>query len=72
MFYIVKEMEARSTRRISLEINRDYDSVLHFVHDVQHVASKHAEKVTLEWIAEFDETYVHAGGKGKNKINFSK
>jgi len=60
-------MEAKSTRQISLEINRDYDSVLRFVHEVQHMASKHAEKVTLEGIVEFDETYVHAGRKGKKK-----
>lgn len=67
MFYIIKEMEAKSTRQISLEINRDYDSVLRFVHEVQHMASKHAEKVSLEGIVEFDETYVHAGRKGKKK-----
>jgi len=67
MFYIIKEMEAKSTRQISLEINRDYDSVLRFVHEVQYIASKHAEKVTLEGIVEFDETYVHAGRKGKKK-----
>jgi len=34
MFYILKEMEAKSTRQISLEIDRDYDSVLRFVHEV--------------------------------------
>lgn len=67
MFYILKEMEAKSTNQISHELDRDYDSVLRFVHEVQHMASKYAEGFTLEKIVELDETYVHAGRKGKKK-----
>lgn len=67
MFYILKEMETKSTNQISHELDRDYDSVLHFVHEVQHMASKYAEGFTLEKIVELDETYVHAGRKGKKK-----
>lgn len=65
MFYILKEMEAKSTRQIALELDRDYDSVLRFVHEVHHLASKHAQKeFSLEGIVELDETYVHSGKKG--------
>ena len=67
MFYILKEMETKSTNQISHELNRDYDSILGFVHEVQHMASKYAEGFTLEKIVELDETYVHAGRKGKKK-----
>ena len=67
MFNIIKEMGAKSTRQISLEINRDYDSVLRFVYEIQHTVSKHAEKVTLEGIVEFDKTYVYVGRKDKKK-----
>ena len=67
MFNSIKEMEAKSTRQISLEINRDYDSVQRFVYEIQHTASKHAEKVTLEGIVEFDKIYVYARRKGKKK-----
>ena len=64
MFYILKEMEAKSTNQISKELNRDYDSVLHFVHEVQQIASQRAQGFTLEGIVELDETYVHSGKKG--------
>jgi len=34
MFYILKEMKVKSTNQISRELDRDYDSVLRFVHEV--------------------------------------
>jgi len=64
MFYIVKEMEVKSTNQISKELNRDYESVLRFVHEVQGAAGKHLRKFTLEGVIELDETYPHAGNKG--------
>ena len=48
----------------SFELDRDYDSVLRFVHEVQHVASNHSKGFTLEGVVELDETYVHSGKKG--------
>lgn len=67
MFYIVKEMEHKSTSQIAKEIDRDYDSVLNFVHDVQEIASKYARGITIEGIVEIDEIYVHSGNKGKRQ-----
>lgn len=67
MFYILKEMEVKSTHQIALELKREYDSVLGFVHEVHNLASKHSKGFTLEGIVELDEAYVHAGRKGKKK-----
>ena len=66
MFYILKEMEVKSSLRIAEELGRDYDSVLNFVHEAQEIASKYAHVIN-EGIAELDEVYVHAGEKGKKK-----
>jgi predicted RNA-binding Zn-ribbon protein involved in translation (DUF1610 family) len=54
MFYILKEMEAKSTLQISEELGRDYDS-------------KYARRISLEGVVEVDEVYVHAGQKGKKR-----
>ena len=35
--------------------------------EIQHAASKYAEKVTLEGIVEFDKTYAYTRRKGKKK-----
>jgi len=67
MFYILKEMEVKSTNQIAHELDRDYDSVLDFVHTIHNHASRHAQKITLEGIVELDEAYVHAGAKGKKQ-----
>ena len=40
MFYILKEMEAKSALPISEEWGRDYDSVLGFVREVHALAAK--------------------------------
>ena len=67
MFYILKEMEVKSSYQIAKELDRDYEAVLNFVHQVQELASKYAQGIKLEGIAELDEIYVHAGEKGKKK-----
>lgn len=54
MFYILKEMEAKSTLQISEELGRDYDS-------------KYARRISLEGVVEVEEVYVHAGEKGKKR-----
>jgi len=64
MFYIIKEMESKSTSMIAMELDRDYESVLRFVHEVQGVACRHLSEFTLEGVIELDETYPHAGNKG--------
>jgi hypothetical protein len=64
MFYILKEMEVKSTNHIAHEIKQYYDSVLDFVHRAHEHASYHACKITIEGIIELDEAYVHAGAKG--------
>ena len=65
MFYILKEMEAKSSLQISEEVGRDYDSVLNFVHEVQALAS--SKSIGIEGILELDEAYIHSGEKGKKK-----
>jgi hypothetical protein len=67
MFYILKEMEAKSTLQISEELGRDYDSVLRFVREVHERASEYARGISLEGVAEVDEVYVRAGEKGKKR-----
>jgi hypothetical protein len=54
MFYILKEMEAKSTLQISEGLGRDYDS-------------KYARRISLEGVVEVKEVYVHAGEKGKKR-----
>jgi len=56
VLHYIKEMEVKSTNQISKELNRDYESVLRFVHEVQKVAGKHLNKLTLEGVIELDET----------------
>jgi hypothetical protein len=65
MFYILKEMEAKSTLQISRELGRDYESVLRFVREVHERASGYARGISLEGVVEVDEVYVHAGKKGR-------
>ena len=69
MFYIIKEMAAKTTAQIARELDRDYDSVLDFVHKVQGLASKPVEDVTLESMCEIEEIYVTAGEKGRKQNN---
>ncbi len=64
MFYILKEMEHKSTSEISKEIGRKYDSVLAFVREIQNVSQKIEDDVILKDIIEIDEIYITAGEKG--------
>jgi hypothetical protein len=67
MFYILKEMEAKSTLQISRELGRDDESVLRFVREVHERASADARGISLEGVVEVDEVYGHAGEKGKRR-----
>ncbi|MBP1912507.1 hypothetical protein [Thermococcus stetteri] len=51
-------MPHKSTKLISEELNRDYQAVLNFVHEVQRIAGN--SKVRLEDVIEIDEVYPHA------------
>lgn len=64
MFYILKEMEHKSTLEISNELGRKYDSVLAFVREVQTVSEKIETGVTVKGLIEIDEIYITAGEKG--------
>jgi len=44
MFYILREMENKSTLQISKDLGRKYDSVLAFVREVQEIAEKIEEE----------------------------
>jgi transposase-like protein len=67
MFYILKEMEAKSTLQISRELGRDDESVLRFVREVHEGASGYARGISLEGVVEVDEVYGHAGKKGERR-----
>jgi len=64
MFYILKEMENKSTLQISKELGRKYDSVLAFVREVQEIAEKIEGEISLKDLVEIDEIYIMAGEKG--------
>jgi len=64
MFYILKEMENKSTLQISKELGRKYDSVLAFVREMQEIAEKIEGKISLKDLVEIDEIYITAGEKG--------
>ncbi|WP_175060179.1 hypothetical protein [Thermococcus sp. 2319x1] len=51
-------MPHKSTKLISEELNRDYQAVLNFVHEVQRIAGN--SKVRLEDVIEIDKVYPHA------------
>ena len=63
MFYIVKEMRSEPTAQIARDLNRDYESVLNFVHKVQDVSGD-IDEFDLYDVCEADEIYVTAGEKG--------
>jgi len=64
MFYILKEMENKSTLQISKELGRKYDSVLAFVREIQEIAEKIEGEISLKDLVEIDEIYITAGEKG--------
>lgn len=69
MFYILKEMEHKSTLEISKEIERKYDSILSFVRDAQKASQKIEGDVILKDVIEIDEIYITAGEKGIKQDN---
>ena len=63
MFYIVKEMRSEPTAQIARDLDRDYEAVLNFVHNVQDVSGD-IDEFDLYDVCEADEVYVTAGEKG--------
>ena len=70
MFYIVKEMRSEPTAQIARDLDRDYEAVLDFVHEVQEASGK-IDEFELSEVCEADEVYVTAGEKGIEKENES-
>lgn len=64
MFYILKEMEYKSTSEISKELGKAYDSVLCFIREVQNISGNIEAGLLLKDIVEIDEIYITAGEKG--------
>ena len=63
MFYMIKEMRSVSTAQIASELERDYEAVLNFRHDLQELCGE-LDDLTLSAVCEADEIYVTAGEKG--------
>jgi len=63
MFYMIKEMRSVPTAQIASDLNRDYEAVLNFIHEVQELCGD-LTGVSLSGICEADEIYVTAGEKG--------
>lgn len=64
MSYMIKEMRSVSTAQIASELNRDYEAVLNFRHDLQELCGE-LDELTLTNVCEADEIYVTAGEKGE-------
>ena len=63
LFYMVKEMRSEPTAQIARDLDRDYEAVLDFVHEVQETSGD-VEEFELSEVCEADEVYVTAGEKG--------
>lgn len=63
MFYIVRGMRSELTAQIARDLNRDYEAILNFVHEVQDVSGD-IDEFDLYDVCEANEIYVTAGGKG--------
>jgi len=68
MFYILKEMRSVPTAQIARDLERDYEAILNFVHEIQDRCND-LEGFTLSDVCEADEVYVTAGEKGEQKEN---
>jgi len=66
MFHITKEMRSEPTAQIARDLDRDYEAVLDFVHEVQDATGK-IGSMELTGVCEADEVYVTAGEKGNNE-----
>ena len=64
MFYIIKEMRSEPTAQIARDLDRDYEAVLNFVHEVRET-SGNIDEFELSEVCEVDEIYVTAGEKGR-------
>jgi hypothetical protein len=64
MFYTVKEMRSEPTAQIARDLDRDYEAVLNFVHEVQETSGD-IDEFELSEVCEADEIYVTAGEKGR-------
>ncbi len=66
MLYIIKEMRSVTFAQIASELERDYEAVLNFRHDLQELCGE-LDDMTLSEVCEADEIYVRAGEKGVEK-----
>ncbi|AUX07826.1 hypothetical protein AArcSl_1879 [Halalkaliarchaeum desulfuricum] len=66
MFYMIKEMRSVPTAQIASELERDYEAVLNFRHDLQELCGE-LDDLVLSDVCEADEIYVTAGEKGIEK-----
>jgi len=66
MFHIAKEMRSEPTAQIARDLNRDYEAVLDFVHQIQDATGK-IGSMELTDVCEADEVYVTVGEKGNNE-----
>ena len=63
LFYMLKETRSVPTAQIARDLNRDYEAVLNFVHEVQDRCNDITD-LTLSDVCEADEIHVTAGEKG--------
>ena len=66
MFYMIKEMRSVPTAQVASDLERDYEAVLNFRHDLQEMCGQ-LDDLTLSDVCEADEIYVTAGEKGIEK-----
>ena len=66
MFYMIKEMRSVPTAPIASDLERDYEAVLNFRHDLHELCGE-LNGLTLSDVCEADEIYVTAGEKGIEK-----
>lgn len=66
MFSIVKEKRSERSAQIARDLDRNYEAVLNFIHNVQDVSGD-IDEFDLYDVCEADEIYVTAGEKGEEK-----
>ncbi len=62
----IEEMRSVRSAQIASELQRDYEAVLNFCHDLQELCGE-LDDLTLSDVCEADEIYVTAGEKGIEK-----
>ncbi len=63
LFYMLKEIRYVPTAQIARDLDRDYEAILNFVHEIQDRCNDIAD-FTLNDVCEVDKIYVTAGKKG--------